>query len=90
MPKTKTMSPTLPVSESTLRKHRKDLEEWPEIWMGDERDIVPGQKMVEFFKPLLIHPLSLGPVAQDIRKHANNLWVLEGEAIRDLHEEPRL
>jgi len=32
----------------------------------------------------------LGPIAQNLRQHRDNLWLLGGELIRDLHDAPRL
>ena len=58
--------------------------------MYEERDVSPGQQMVECFKPFLRHLLSLGLSRKTLRKHRDNLWLLGGELISDLHETPRL
>src|SRR5271155_444751 len=67
-----------------------DLEQWPASWMYEARDLLPGQQMVECFKPFLRHLLSLKLSAKTLRKHRDNLWLLGGEVISDLHESPRL
>jgi len=46
--------------------------------------------MVECFKPFLRHLLSLGLSRKTLRIHRDNLWLLGGEIISDLHETPRL
>jgi hypothetical protein len=68
----------------------KDFGEWPRSWMGLPEDLVPGEKMVTYFRPFLEHLIDLGLSRKTIRKHVNNLWILGGEMIRDLHETPSL
>ena len=68
----------------------KDLAEWPRSWMGLPEDLVPGEKMVAYFRPFLEHLIDLGLSRKTIRKHVDNLWVLGGEMIRDLHQTPSL
>jgi hypothetical protein len=58
--------------------------------MYEERDLSPGQQIVECFKPFLLHLLSLRLSRKTLRKHRDNLWLLGGELISDLHETPRL
>lgn len=58
--------------------------------MGDERDLVPGQKIVEYFTPFLLHLAGSGLTKKTIQKHVDNLWVLGGEIVRDLQETPKL
>ena len=45
---------------------------------------------MECFKPFLRHLLSLDLSRKTLRKHRDNLWLLGGEIISDLHETPRL
>jgi hypothetical protein len=58
--------------------------------MGDERDLVPGQRIVEHFMPFLLHLAESSVVKKTVKKHVGNLWILEGEIIRDLEETPKL
>jgi len=46
--------------------------------MYEARDLLPGQQMVECFKPFLRHLLSLNLSAKTLRKHRDNLWLLGG------------
>src|SRR5271170_5865303 len=73
-----------------LRAYCPDLEQWPRSWMYEERDLSHGQQMVECFKPFLRHLLSAGPSRKTLRSHRDNLWILGGEIISKLHEDPRL
>lgn len=58
--------------------------------MGDERDLVPGQKIVECFTPFLLQLAGTGLSKKTVQKHIDNLWLLGGEIIRDLQETPKL
>ena len=55
-----------------------------------DKDIPPGEKMVTCFHPFMEHLIGLDLSPKTIRKHIDNLWVLGGEIIRDLHETPSL
>src|SRR3954471_4557150 len=66
------------------------LEEWPRSWMYEERDLSPGQRVVEYFKPFLHYLLRSELSRKTLRKHRDNLWLLGGELILDLHEGSRL
>jgi hypothetical protein len=58
--------------------------------MYEERDLSPGPQIVECFKPFLRHLLRLELSRKTLRKHRDNLWLLGGEIIVDLHEAPQL
>ena len=58
--------------------------------MYEERDLSPGQQVVDYFKPFLRHLLRSELSRKTLRKHRDNLWLLGGELIVDLHECPRL
>ena len=81
---------TLQQSVAGIESYCKDLAEWPRSWMGLPEDLIPGEKIVVYFRPFLEHLVGLGLSRKTIRKHLDNLWVLGGEMIRDLHETPAL
>jgi len=58
--------------------------------MGWEKDLPPGEKLVASFRPFLEHLVASSLSRKTLRKHVNNLWVLGGQIIRDLHETPSL
>jgi hypothetical protein len=77
-------------ADDELAAYCPDLDQWPTSWMYEDRDVAPGRQMVEYFKPFLRHLLSRGLSRKTLRQHRDNLWLLGGELIRDLHESPRL
>ena len=58
--------------------------------MGLGKGVPPGEKLVACFRPFLEHLASTSLSRKTIRKRIDNLWVLGGEIIRDLHEDPSL
>src|SRR5215471_91546 len=44
--------------ENELAAYCPDLDEWPARWRYEQRDVAPGQKLVECFKPFLCHLLT--------------------------------
>jgi len=81
---TKSDSPASPLS--ALAPYRGNLHEWPSSWMGDDRDLAPGEELVECFTPFLLHLAQSGLSKKTVQKHIDNLWLLGGEIIRDLQE----
>ena len=72
-----------------LEHYCRDLNGWPRSWMGQEKDMPPGEKLVACFRPFLeLAASDLSP--KTIQKHVDNMWVLGGEFIRDLNETPSL
>jgi hypothetical protein len=68
----------------------RDLDNWPRSWMGLEKDLPPGEQLLACFRPFIEHLASSSLSPKTIRKHVDNLWMLGGEIIRDLHEDPSL
>jgi len=58
--------------------------------MGLEKDLPPGEQLLACFRPFIGHLASSSLSPKTIRKHVDNLWMLGGEIIRDLHEDPSL
>jgi hypothetical protein len=67
-----------------------EMNDWPRSWMGWEKDLPPGEKLIACFRPFLEHLAITGLSRKTIRNHVDNLWTLGGEIIRDLHETPSL
>src|SRR5712691_559432 len=78
------------VPQLDLSRYGADLESWPRSWMGWEKDLPPGEKLVACFRPFIEHLASSSLSRKTIRKHIDNLWILGGEIIRDLNETPSL
>ena len=66
----------------------RDLDNWPRSWMGLPEDVPPGEQLLACFRPFLEQLASSSLSPKTIRKHVDNLWLLGGELIRELHEDP--
>src|SRR5260370_35533901 len=73
-----------------LEHYCRDLNGWPRSWMGLEKDLPPGEQLVTLFRPFLEHLAASNLSPKTIQKHVDNMWVLRGEFIRDLHNDPPL
>jgi len=58
--------------------------------MGEEQDLPPGRRLVEYFIPFLLHLAESGLSKRTIQNHVDNMWLLGGEIIRDVNEDPSL
>jgi hypothetical protein len=72
----------------SLAEYCPDLADWPRSWRFEERDVAPGERIVELFKPFLMHLLGSGLSRKTLCLHRDNLWILGGEIIRHLQENP--
>ena len=66
----------------------RDLDNWPHSWMGLEKDLPPGEQLLACFRPFFEDLASSSLSPKTIRKHVDNLWMLGGEIIRDLNQDP--
>jgi hypothetical protein len=58
--------------------------------MGFEKDLPPGEELVARFRPFLEHLVSSDLSPKTIQRHVDKLWLLGGEIIRDLNQDPSL
>ncbi len=58
--------------------------------MGLEKDLPPGEQLLPHLRPFIEHLASSSLSPKTIRRHVDNLWLLGGEIIRDLHYDPSL
>jgi hypothetical protein len=80
----------LGVPSSDASAYGCDLANWPRSWMGLEHDVPPGEQLLACFRPFLAHLASSRLSPKTIRTHVDNLWILGGEIIRDLNDDPAL
>jgi len=73
-------------SEECLKLWCNDIDEWPQSWAGVDEDIIIGRKMVVEFKDYLHALVAKGRTKKTVKKHADYLWALGGEIIRDTSE----
>jgi len=88
--KTSKINRTTPGPSSKLERYCRDLAGWPRSWIGWEKDLPPGERLVACFRPFLEHLVSSDLSPKTIQKHVDNVWALGGEIIRDLNENPFL
>jgi hypothetical protein len=74
--------PAQQIAADSLQSYCPDLEQWPASWAYEARDIPPGLRMVECFRPFLREMLALSLSRKTLRLHRDNIWVLGGEVIR--------
>ena len=82
--------PSTPAALLPYCRDCRDLSEWPERWMGEEKDLPLGRKLVEYFMPFLVDLAGSGLSRRTIQNHVDNIWLLGGEIIRDVNEDPSL
>lgn len=73
-----------------LQAYCPDLDQWPRSWAYEARDIPPGRRMVEYFKPFLRELLALQLSRKTLRRHRDNIWALGGEVISRLQMDSSL
>ena len=71
-----------------LEHYCRNLNGWPRSWMGLGKDLAPGEQLVALFRPFLEHLAASDLSAKTIQQHVDNMWVLGGEFIRDLNDNP--
>src|SRR5229473_227498 len=79
-------APSAPSSDASA--YCRDLDNWPRSWMGLEKDLPPGEELVACLRPFIEHLASSSLSPKTIRRHVDNLWLLGGEIIRELHYDP--
>ena len=82
--------PLMPTALLPYCRDCRDLLEWPERWMGEEEDLPPGKRLVEYFMPFLLHLAASGLSKRTIQNHVDNMWLLGGEIIREVNDDPSL
>jgi hypothetical protein len=65
------------------------MEPWPPSWAGSNADIPVGESLVAEMKPFVAHLCSLGLAPSTVRSHLDGCWVIGGEIIRDVVEQPQ-
>jgi hypothetical protein len=78
------------VAATDVSAYGRDLDRWSRSWMGLEKDLPPGEQLLACFRPFIEHLASSTLSPKTIRRHVDNLWMLGGEIIRDLHYDPSL
>jgi len=65
------------------------MDAWPDSWAGLPEDIPVGEGLVAELRLFVAHLEQRGLAPKTIRGHLINLWVIGGEIIREVNEDPR-
>src|SRR5947208_1572643 len=88
--KTSTINRATRATAALLEHYCRGLDNWPRSWMGWEKDLPAGERLVACFGPFLEQLVHSDLSPKTIQKHVDNLWALGGEIIRDLNQDPSL
>jgi hypothetical protein len=58
--------------------------------MGLDEGLPPGEALVVCLRTFIQYLAGSGLSPKTIRRHVDNLWLLGGEVIRNLHQDPSL
>lgn len=67
-----------------------DLAEWPHRWRIDDGDLDFGRNLLQALMPFLRHLLTTDLSRKTLARHRDHLWMLGGELVRRLYDDPRL
>lgn len=87
-PKKNALKQTNDNNINILYKYCKNIDQWPHKWEIDQDDIKVGKALLEEFKSFLIDLINKGRAKKTIKNYADYLWVLGGELIRQINDEP--
>lgn len=80
----------MPAADQALVRLCPDLQSWPQRWRYQDSDIAVGERLVECFALFLVHLLGQHLSTKTLQRHRDHLWMLGGEIIRRLQDEPNL
>ncbi len=63
----------------------ENVQQWPESWAGSAEDIFAGQKLLPHLKLFLQKQIERNLAEKTIKRHAQYLWALGGEIIREIN-----
>lgn len=66
------------------------MDPWPRSWAGVDADEPIGRDLVAVLRPFMLHLQQKNLSPRTLRRHLDNLWLIGGETIRKLHDDPAL
>lgn len=66
------------------------MEDWPKSWAGTDEDEPVGRDLVAALRPFMTYLQQQELSRRTLRCHLDNLWLIGGETIRKLDDEPGL
>ena len=66
------------------------MEDWPKSWAGTDEDEPVGRRLMAVLHLFMTHLQQQELSARTLRRHLDNLWLIGGEIIRQLDDDPVL
>lgn len=63
------------------------MDPWPKSWAGIAKDEAVGRELTDLMRPFLVHLHQQNLSTKTLRRHLDNLWLIGGEVIRQLHDD---
>lgn len=64
------------------------MDAWPRSWAGIAQDEAVGQNLTDLLRPFILDLVQRHLAPKTLRRHLDNLWLIGGEIIRQLHDTP--
>ena len=64
------------------------MEDWPKSWAGTDEDEPVGRRLMAVLHLFMTHLQQQALSARTLRRHLDNLWLIGGEIIRHLDDDP--
>ena len=64
------------------------MEDWPTSWAGTDEDEPVGRRLVAVLHRFMTHLQQQDLSARTVRRHLDHLWLIGGEIIRQLDDDP--
>jgi len=64
------------------------MDAWPNSWAGIAKDEAVGRNMTDLLRPFILDLVQRHLAPKTLRRHLDNLWLIGGEIIRQLHDTP--
>ena len=61
-----------------------DLRKWPESWMGTEKDLEYGKKLLPFMEKFIGHLVAQGLSRRTLKDYVDWVWLLGGRIIKEV------
>jgi hypothetical protein len=63
--KTSTITRTTSAPAADVERYCRGLGDWPRSWMGLEKDVPPGQRLVTCFRPFIEYLVTSSDIPED-------------------------
>lgn len=68
----------------TVKELVPDLDKWPGSWMGTEKDLGYGKKLLPFMEKFIIYLMAQGLSRKTLKEYVGGVWLLGGAIIKEV------